>query len=105
VRADARRGVEVRYQKDSALMPGDNLVLNVAFTGNRTGSAAGHGAGGDEQTQLLERVSYRFWSDGPSNASIGFSNSNISTAAPRAAAVQRRSVSAIVRKSASTARV
>ena len=81
--ADSRRGIEVRYQKDSALMPGDNLVLNVAFTGNKTGSTAGHGgsatpgAGGDEQTQLLDRVSYRFWSDGPSNASIGFSNSNI----------------------------
>jgi phosphate-selective porin OprO/OprP len=81
--ADSRRGIEVRYQKDSALMPGDNLVLNVAFTGNKTGSTAGHGGsatpgtGGDEQTQLLDRVSYRFWSDGPSNASIGFSNSNI----------------------------
>jgi len=74
---DARRGVEVRFQKDSVFLPGDNLVLNAAFTGNKTGSAAGHGAGGDEQTQLLDRVSYRFWSDGPSNASIGFSNSNI----------------------------
>jgi phosphate-selective porin OprO/OprP len=75
--ADSRRGIEVRYQRDSALMPGDNLVLNVAFTGNKTGSAAGHGSGGDEQAQVLERVSYRFWSDGPSNASLGFSNSNI----------------------------
>ena len=81
--ADARRGIEVRFQKENALLPGDNLVLNVAFTGNRTGSTAGHGgsatpgAGGDEQTQLLDRVSYRFWSDGPSNASVGFSNSNV----------------------------
>ena len=75
--ADSRRGIEVRYQKDGALMPGDNLVLNVAFTGNKTGSSQGHGPGGDEQAQLLERVSYRFWSDGPSNASVGFSNSNI----------------------------
>jgi phosphate-selective porin OprO/OprP len=75
--ADSRRGIEVRYQKDSVLMPGDNLVLNVALTGNKTGSAAGHGSGGDEQAQLLDRVSYRFWSDGPSNASIGFSNSSI----------------------------
>jgi phosphate-selective porin OprO/OprP len=74
---DARRGIEVRFQKESALLPGDNLVLDVAFTGNKTGSAGGHGSGGDEQTQLLDRISYRFWSDGPSNASIGFSNSNI----------------------------
>lgn len=75
--ADARRGIEVRFQKDSALLPGDNLVLNAAFTGAKTGTTNGHGAGGDEQAQLLERVSYRFWSDGPSNASVGFSNSNI----------------------------
>jgi phosphate-selective porin OprO/OprP len=77
--SDARRGIEVRFQKESIFMPGDNLVLNLAFTGNRTGSAAGHGPGGDEQTQLLDRVSYRFWSDGASNASVGFSNSNILT--------------------------
>jgi phosphate-selective porin OprO/OprP len=75
--ADSRRGIEVRFQKDSALLPGDNLVLNLALTGNKTGSAAGHGPGGDEQVQLLDRASYRFWSDGPSNASVGFSNSNI----------------------------
>jgi phosphate-selective porin OprO and OprP len=75
--ADARRGIEVRFQKESALMPGDNLVLNLALTGNTTGSTAGHGTGGDEKVQLLDRISYRFWSDGPSNASVGFSNSNI----------------------------
>jgi phosphate-selective porin OprO/OprP len=70
---DSRRGIEIRYQKDSFLMPGDNLVLNAAFTGAKTGSSSGHGPGGDEQTQLLGRASYRFWSDGVSNASIGTS--------------------------------
>jgi phosphate-selective porin OprO/OprP len=74
---DSRRGVEVRFQKDSALMPGDNLVLNAGFTGAKTGSSSGHGPGGDEQTQLLGRASYRFWNDGPSNASIGFSGADV----------------------------
>ena len=75
--ADSRRGIEVRFQKDSALMPGDNLVLNAAFTGNKTGSSSGHGPGGDEQAQILGRASYRFWSDGASNASFGTSIADI----------------------------
>jgi phosphate-selective porin OprO/OprP len=81
--ADSRRGIEVRFQKDSALMPGDNLVLNAALTGSKTGSSAGHGgsatlgSGGDEQSQVLGRASYRFWSDGPSNASVGTSYARI----------------------------
>jgi phosphate-selective porin OprO/OprP len=74
---DSRRGIEVRYQKDSALMAGDNLVLNAAFTGAKTGSGNGHGPGGDEQTQLLGRASYRFWSDGVSNAAIGASGADL----------------------------
>ena len=74
---DSRRGIEVRYQKDSFLMPGDNLVLNAAFTGAKTGSGSGHGPGGDEQTQLIGRASYRFWNDGVSNASIGVSGGDV----------------------------
>lgn len=72
--ADGRRGIEVRYQKDSIFMPGDNLVLNLAYTGAASGSTTAHGPGGDEQTQLNDRVSYRFWSDGASNASVGFTS-------------------------------
>ncbi|MGZ5933735.1 MAG: OprO/OprP family phosphate-selective porin [Rhizomicrobium sp.] len=75
--ADSRRGIELRFQKDSALMPGDNLVLNAAFTGSKTGSNAGHGPGGDEQAQVLGRASYRFWTDGASNASFGTSVASI----------------------------
>lgn len=74
---DSRRGVEMRFQKEGALMPGDNLVLNAAFTGAKTGTGSGHGAQGDEQTQLLGRASYRFWSDGVSNASIGASGGDV----------------------------
>lgn len=74
---DARRGIEMRFQKDSALMPGDNLVINTALTGSKTGTNSGHGPGGDEQTQLLGRVSYRFWNDGASNAAFGFSGADV----------------------------
>ena len=73
---DARRGIEVRFQKDSAIVPGDNLVLNAAFTGSKTGTNNGHGPGGDEQTQLLGRASYRFWNDGASNAAFGASGAD-----------------------------
>jgi phosphate-selective porin OprO and OprP len=75
--ADSRRGIEVRFQKDSAIMAGDNLVLNAAFTGSKTGTNAGHGPGGDEQAQALGRASYRFWTDGASNASFGTSVASI----------------------------
>jgi len=74
---DSRRGVELRFQKQDALMPGDNLVLDTAFTGSKTGTTTGHGPGGDEQTQLLGRASYRFWNDGASNASIGASGGDV----------------------------
>jgi phosphate-selective porin OprO/OprP len=67
---DSRKGVEVRYQKQGALMPDDNLVLNAAFTGSKTESAVGHGNGGDEQTQVLGHAAYRVWSDGISNLSF-----------------------------------
>jgi len=75
--ADSRRGVEVRFQKAGVFKGDDNLLLNFAFTGNKTGSAAGHGAGGDEQTQVNYRASYRAWSDGVSNLAFGFSGGNI----------------------------
>jgi phosphate-selective porin OprO/OprP len=73
--ADARRGVEVAFQYENFLLPGDNFIWTAAYTGNKTtapgGSAAGHGNGGDEMSNFLTHLSYRFWSDGPSNAIIG----------------------------------
>lgn len=67
---DSRKGIEVRYQKQGAFMPDDNLVLNAAFTGSKTESTVGHGNGGDEQTQALAHAAYRVWSDGISNISF-----------------------------------
>lgn len=74
---DARRGIEARFQKSDMFLGGDNLVIGGAFTGSKTGTNASHGNGGDEQSQILGRASYRFWSDGPSNAMIGVSGAKI----------------------------
>ena len=70
---DSRRGIEVGYSKTDTFWAGDNVAFDVAFTGGKTGSAAGHGNGGDEQSQLLGRVVDRFWSDGISNIQVGAS--------------------------------
>jgi phosphate-selective porin OprO/OprP len=68
---DARRGIEVRYQKADLFLPGDNFVIGGDFTGGKTGSTAGHGNGGDEQSQAMGHLTYRPWSDGISNVSFG----------------------------------
>ncbi len=75
--SDARRGVELVYQYENAFMPGDNLMLETAFTGDATGTANGHGNGGDERTHVLGRAAYRFWSDGTSNAQVGVSAASV----------------------------
>ena len=87
---DARRGVEVAYQYENLLLPGDNFVLTGAFTGNKTGSTAGHGTGTDEQTQALGRLSYRFWSDGISNAVLGASGASLINTNGSGTAIQLR---------------
>jgi phosphate-selective porin OprO/OprP len=73
--ADARRGIEVAFQHENLFLPGDNFIWTAAYTGGKTvapgGTAAGHGNGGDEGTQFLSHLSYRFWSDGASNALVG----------------------------------
>ena len=68
---DSRRGVEGTFQKTDIFMPGDNLIISGAYTGNKTGSNVGHGNFGDEQTQAFGRVAYRVWSDGVSNVQVG----------------------------------
>jgi phosphate-selective porin OprO/OprP len=74
---DSRRGIEVGWNKTDALWPGDNIAFDTAFTGGKTGSAAGHGNGGDEQSQILGRVVDRFWSDGISNFQVGASLASV----------------------------
>ncbi len=76
---DSRRGIEVGWNKVDALWPGDNLAVDVAWTGGKTGSAANHGSlsttpgNGDENSQVLGRLVDRLWSDGISNIQIGAS--------------------------------
>ena len=76
---DSRRGIEVGWNHTDMFWPGDNLAFDVAFTGGKTGSAQNHGSNsslpgdGDENTQLLGRITDRVWSDGISNIQIGTS--------------------------------
>ncbi|HWU54817.1 MAG TPA: porin [Rhizomicrobium sp.] len=74
---DSRRGIEMGWSRPDTFWAGDNTAFDVAFTGGKTGSAAGHGNGGDEQTQILGRVTDRFWSDGISNVQIGMSIASV----------------------------
>ena len=74
---DARRGLEMTFQKQGMFKGDDNLVISAAFTGGKTGSNLNHGNGGDENTQLLGRISYRAWSDGFSNLVFGASGANV----------------------------
>ena len=74
--SDSRRGIELTYQNTDQLWGGDNLILSTAFTGQKTGNNSNN-HGGDEGTNWLGRAAYRFWSDGPSNAQIGFSGSRV----------------------------
>ncbi len=74
---DSRRGIEMNFQKTDALWAGDNINVTAALTGGKTGSANSHGNGGDENDQVLGRVSDRLWSDGTNNFQIGGSVSNI----------------------------
>jgi phosphate-selective porin OprO/OprP len=74
---DSRRGVEMGWSRPDTFWAGDNTAFDVAFTGGKTGSAAGHGNGGDEQSQILGRVTDRFWSDGISNLQVGMSIASV----------------------------
>lgn len=70
---DSRRGIEIGWGKTDALWAGDNITIDATFSGAKTGTAAGHGNGGDEQSQILGRVTDRVWSDGISNLQFGAS--------------------------------
>ncbi|MEJ0041565.1 MAG: porin [Rhizomicrobium sp.] len=84
---DSRRGIELGWSKQDTLWAGDNLAATAAFTGGKTGTATNHGSlnatavsaagDGDENTQVLGRVSERLWSDGISNFQIGASGASV----------------------------
>lgn len=76
---NGRKGVEVTYQEENFLFPGDNFLISGAFTGDRVATnGTDHGGGpDDERTQLIGRLAYRLWSDGVSNVQIGASGAQI----------------------------
>ena len=75
---DSRRGIELGWQRSDTLWAGDNLTITGAFTGGKTGSTANHGNGGDENSQILGRVTERLWTDGlSSNIVIGASGASV----------------------------
>jgi phosphate-selective porin OprO/OprP len=74
---DSRRGIEMGWSRPDTFWAGDNTAFDVAFTGGKTGSAATHGNGGDEQAQILARVTDRLWSDGISNFQVGMSIASV----------------------------
>lgn len=76
---NGRVGLEATYQKENMFFSGDNLMVSAAVTGDRV--ATNRTAGDrDENTQLLGRVAYRFYSDGESNAQVGFSGAQLLSA-------------------------
>ena len=74
---DSRRGIEIGWAKTDALWAGDNVTATFTFSGQKTGSTANHGQGGDENTQVLGRITDRVWSDGLSNIQVGVSAAQI----------------------------
>ena len=79
---DSRRGIELGWSKTDTLWAGDNLAFTGAFTGGKTGTATNHGStaatatppgAGDENSQILGRISDRLWTNGLSNFQIGAS--------------------------------
>lgn len=74
---DSRRGIEIGWSHTDALWAGDNLAITGTFSGGKTGSPAGHGNGGDEQSQILGRISDRLWTNGLSNIQIGFNAAKV----------------------------
>ncbi len=74
---DSRRGIEIGWAKTDTLWAGDNITATATFSGQKTGSSANHGNGGDENTQILGRVTDRLWTNGFSNIQIGFSGAKV----------------------------
>ena len=69
---NARRGIEVTWQKENVFYNGSNFMFSAAYTGERAAQGDHSGfPGNDESTYLLGRAAYRVWSDGVSNVQVG----------------------------------
>jgi phosphate-selective porin OprO/OprP len=82
---DSRRGIEIGWAKTDTFWSGDNVTVTSTFSGGKTGSAQNHGSNsglatpgdGDENTQILGRITDRVWSDGISNIQLGVSLASV----------------------------
>jgi len=74
---NARRGIEVTWQKENLFYQGSNFMLSGAYTGERVGGDHSGIPGNDESTYLLGRAAWRLWSDGVSNVQVGATGSMI----------------------------
>jgi phosphate-selective porin OprO and OprP len=75
---NARRGVEITWQKENLFYQGSNFMLSGAYTGERVAQGDHSGIpGNDESTHLLGRAAWRVYGDGTNNVQIGASGSMI----------------------------
>lgn len=78
---DARRGIELTFQKEDMFYAGDNLLITGAYTGDKIGTThdgtAPSGDIADESQNVLGRIAYRLWSDGKSNIQIAADGASI----------------------------
>lgn len=91
---NARKGIEVTWQKENVFYQGSNLMFSAAFTGERAGSTNGSDHTGipanDETTHLLGRAAWRVWSDGVSNVQVGATASQVLNADARILRLESR---------------
>jgi phosphate-selective porin OprO/OprP len=75
-----KRGVELTFQHENMIRPGDNFVVSGAVTGwEPRNSQPGSKEPIDRPAELLGRAAYRVWSDGISNLQFGGSAASLLT--------------------------
>jgi phosphate-selective porin OprO/OprP len=91
---NARKGIEVTWQKENVFYNGSNLMFSAAYTGERAGSTNGSDhtgiPGNDESTHVLGRAAMRLWSDGVSNVQVGATAAQILNADSRTLQLRER---------------
>lgn len=91
---NARKGIEVTWQKENVFYNGSNLMFSAAYTGERAGSTNGSDhtgiPGNDESTHILGRAAMRLWSDGVSNVQVGATAARILNADSRTIRLESR---------------
>jgi phosphate-selective porin OprO/OprP len=91
---NARKGIEVTWQKENVFYNGSNLMFSAAYTGERAGSTNGSDhtgiPGNDESTHVIGRAAMRVWSDGVSNVQVGATAAQVLDAGARTLRLESR---------------